>query len=65
MPPQPMIISARQCWSDGPTEWDEKDGSKEDNTSEDREDNVEGDDSEQVCLFFFHDIFLFFISFFP
>ena len=58
-----MIISTRQCWSDGPTEGDEEDGS--DNTSED-EGNKEGDDSEQDCMFvFFHDILLFLILLFP
>ena len=69
MPPQPMIISASQHWSDGPMEGDEEDGSEEDNTSEDEgneEDDNEGNDSEQDCMFvFFHDILLFLISLFP
>ena len=62
MPPQPMIISAHQCWLDGPTEGDEDDGSEEDDTSEDEgneEDNNEGDDSKQDCMFVF-----FFMTFF-
>ena len=51
MPPQPTIISAHQCWLDGPTEADEEDGSDEDNTSKDK--GNEEDDNKQDCMFVF------------
>ena len=54
--PQPAIISACQCRSDGPTEGDEEDGSEEDNTSKDEgneEDDDKGNNSEQDCMFVF------------